>query len=94
MLHLNHKRKCKYIKDAKIDMTRRLQGHNRATRDQNESVKKKKQRIRDKWEFYNLGGYEICYPLKSEFLETSEHDLVLHEMYEVLINHSRELWNN
>ena len=32
-----------------------------------------------------MGGYEIIYPLRNEFLETTEHDCILHEMYEVLL---------
>ena len=75
-------------------MTRRLQGYGRATVESREEVKRKKQRLKDKFEFNNKGDYEIIYPLRSAYFESNHNDHILHEAYDNLIRHTQEIWTN
>lgn len=68
MLNLNFRRKNKYINFAKNEMQKRLQGYGRATVDSKEQTKMRKQKLKDKFEFTNLGDFEICYPLMHDLL--------------------------
>ena len=41
-----------------------LTGKQKLSNEEKESLREKKTRIKDKYEFNNLGGYEKLYPLK------------------------------
>lgn len=65
ILNLSWKRKNKYIAQKKAEMQKRvLTGKQKFSQEEKETIREKKQRIKDKFEMNNLGNYEVLYPLK------------------------------
>ena len=69
MLNLNWRRKNRYINYARKEKQRRLTGMPRATMHEKEELRKKKLRIKDKYDLNNLGNFERIYPLHPDLLE-------------------------
>ena len=69
MMNLNWRRKNRYINADRKEKQRRLTGQPRATNYEKEEIRKKKLRIKDKFELNNLGNFERLYPLHPDLLE-------------------------
>ena len=64
MLNLTRKRKNRYIREQKNEIEARLVNKNRMPPQEREELRKKKQRIKDKFETQNMGDFQALYPLK------------------------------
>ena len=63
MLNLSWKRKNKYIAQKKAELQKRvLTGKQKLSAEEKEVIRTKKQKMKDKYEFNNLGNFEMLYP--------------------------------
>lgn len=68
----------------------------RATQQEREELKKKKTRIKDKFEINNLGDYERIYPLHPDLLEDkpeNAENIALQARYDEMIAVSKDVYN-
>mmetsp|Transcript_34870 Transcript_34870/g.26038 ORF Transcript_34870/g.26038 Transcript_34870/m.26038 type:complete len:120 (+) Transcript_34870:795-1154(+) len=67
MLNLSWKRKNKYIAQKRAELQKRvLTGKQKLSAEEKEARRAKKQKIKDKFEFANLGNFEMLYPVKDD----------------------------
>ena len=60
-----------------------LTGKQKLTAEEKDAIKSKLQRVKDRYEFNNLGNYEILYPLKNK------DDQALQNKYDNLLDLSK-----
>lgn len=72
-------------------MASRLIGKQRLNQQEREALKQKKQRIKDKFEFNNLGDFQNLYPLKRDLIP--RHDELM-DTYELIYRKSREVYED
>lgn len=92
MLNLNWRRKNRYVNNARVEKHRRLTGMPRASKYEQEEIRQKKIRIKDKFELNNLGDYERCYPLHPDDLKDNEENMALQAKYDELVVHSKDIY--
>lgn len=89
ILNLSQKRKARYINQAKNEMASRLIGKQRMTAEEREALRLKKLRLKDKFEFNNLGDFQNLYPLRRDLMP--RHDELM-DKYERIYKKSREVY--
>ena len=91
ILNLTWKRKNRCISQAKNEMASRLIGKQRLNQQEREALKQKKQRIKDKFEFNNMGDFQNLYPLRRDMIP--RHDELM-DIYENIYRKSREVYED
>ena len=72
-------------------MASRLIGKQRLNPQEREALKQKKQRIKDKFEFNNMGDFQNLYPLRRDMI--IRHDELM-DIYENIYKKSREVYED